>query len=334
MSETRDIRWLLVGTGDIVRKRVAEALSSCSGSRIAGVVGGIDRATDLSDRFGGEPYADLDEALERCDPDAVYIATPVHRHRPEALAAISRGKAVLIEKPLGLNGREAQIIADAASSAGVVAGCAYYRRCFPRYQNAKEAISNGELGTITLVRTTYHGWFAPASDDPKTWRVDSRRSGGGPLADMGSHMFDLLIDLFGMPKSVFGYTGTLVQGFEVEDSSAIVMTLQNNAHVLASFGWNSKTWVHEFEIVGSEARLRWCPADTGKVVMTTGRDSEDLELPNASNVHVPLIMDFVNALRTGQDPICPLNQATKTNLLLDAIYESSRSGQTIEPEST
>ena len=327
-----NIKWLLVGTGDIVRKRVAAALTAAAGGTVAGICGGRERAEAIADEFGiAEVYDDMDAALAGCDADAVYVATPVYRHRPEAIKAIEAGKHVLIEKPLGLDGNDAQLIVDAADRAGVKAGCAYYRRCFGRFAHLRQLIAEGALGRVVLVRTVCYSWFDPARDDTKFWRVVKDRSGGGPLADMGSHMFDILIGLFGLPKTVFAHCDTLVQDYEVEDSSAIVMTLAGGGQVTASFGWNSKTWCHEFEVVGSEGRIQWRPADTGKVTMTMGRDIEELNLPNAENVHTPLVEDFNRAIAEDCDPLVPVAEAAKTNRLLDAIYRSAKTGQEVVP---
>jgi len=276
-----------------------------------------------------EAYDNLGEALRRTQADAVYVGTPVDRHRDEALRAIAAGKHVLVEKPLGLTGDDAKQITDAAGDAGVTAGCAYYRRTFPRYGHLKKLIDEGALGRIVLVRTACWGWFDPALDDPKRWRVEKARGGGGPLMDMGCHMFDLLIGLLGLPATVFARCATLVQDSEVEDSSAIAMTYADGAQVLATFGWNSKTWTHEFEVVGSEGKVKWFPADTGNVVVTRGRDTEEIELANAGNVHEPLVADFNAAVAEGREPVCPTAEAVKTNRLLDAIYASSATGQPI-----
>lgn len=328
MSQTK---WLCIGTGDIVRKRAAAALATANGGTLVGICGGRARAQTIADEHGvNEVYDNLDEALANTEANAVYIGTPVYRHCDEALRAIGAGKHVLIEKPLGLSGSDAQRMADAATSAGVTAGCAYYRRTYPRFDHLKKLLADGALGRIVLVRTACWSWFAPASDDPKLWRVQKSLSGGGPLSDMGSHMFDILIGLLGQPRNVFAHTATLAQDYEVEDSSAIVMTMPDGAQVLATFGWNSKTWTHEFEIVGSEGKVLWRPADVGKVVVTLGRDVEEIDLPNADNVHEPLVADFNAAIAAGREPICPLNEAVKTNVVLDAIYKSSAEGKCIE----
>jgi predicted dehydrogenase len=329
VAKNQIVDWLLVGTGDIVKKRVADALDRVDNSRIVGVVGGIDRAKALAQKYGAQAFSNLDDALSRSDANAAYIATPVYRHEPEAVKAIEAGKHTLIEKPLGLTGVDAQQIVNSAVASNVKVGCAYYRRCFARFNHLRQLLADDVLGRIVLIRMNYFGWFSPTPDDPKRWRVDKSKSGGGPLADMGSHMFDLLIGLFGMPKTVFAHCDTLVHDYEVEDSSAMVMTLENGAQVAATFGWNTKAWRHELEVVGSEGTVLWLPADTKKVVVTLGRDVEEIDFADVENVHEPLVEDFVEAIINNRDPIVPVAEAVKTNLLLDGIYQSAQRGELI-----
>lgn len=327
-----EIKWLCIGTGDIVRKRAAAALATTPGGALVGVCGGRERAAAIAGEHGAaEVFDDFEKALRDTRANAVYIGTSVHRHAEAAIRAAELGKHILVEKPLGLDAADARRIADAAAKAGVTAGCAYYRRCFPRYQHLKKLVDVGELGRIVLVRTVNCAWFSPSKDDPKYWRVDKSQSGGGPLADVGSHMFDLIVGLFGLPASIFAHCDTLVQDYTVEDSASVVMKLNNGAHVTGSFGWSTKTWAHEFEVVGSEARVRWSPADVGKVIHTVGRDTRELDLPSHENVHAPLVADFNEAVRLGRPPICPVAEAVKTNQVLDAIYQSSTAGGKVTP---
>ena len=326
MTHTNEVNWLLVGTSDIARKRAAPALAALETGRLVGVCGSDEgRVRDLAGAHGAEEsYTDLDRALVTTTANAVYIATPVFRHIPEALAALDAGKHVLIEKPLGLSAADVAPLIARARASGLRAGCAFYRRTYPRFAHARKMLEDGSFGRIVLVRTSYWSWFNPAADDPKIWRVTRDQSGGGPLADLGSHMFDLIIGLFGLPRSVVARVDTLVHPYEVEDSSAVLLELQNGAPVIASFHWSSKTWTHDFEIVGSEAKVRWSPSDTEKVIWTAGRDVQELDMPNAENVHTPLVEDFARAVLESRDPIVPVAEAAKTNILLDAIYESGR----------
>ena len=331
MTTHDHVDWLLVGTGDIARKRVAPALAATTPGRLVAVCDLVsERAKSCADEFNAaEVYTDFNEALAKTTANAVYLATPIFLHAQHAAKGLEAGKHVLVEKPLGITAADAAQAVNAAAGKDLRAGCAYFRRCCPRYAQARKMIDKGEFGDIVLVRMTYFSWFNPDKDDPKYWRVVKSKSGGGPLSDMGSHMFDVLIGLVGMPKTVYARCENLVHHWDVEDSAAIIMTLTNGAHVVASFNWNSKTWAHEFEIVGTQAKVKWFPYDAGKIVKTVGRDIQELDLPNAENVHVPLIEDFVHAVAEGREPLVPLAEAAKTNVLLDAVYKSAESGREI-----
>ena len=326
------VKWLLVGAGDIARKRVAGALSGAIDAELVAICDVMeDNARSLASECGvGEVFTDLEEALENSSADAVYVATPVGLHVQHAIQALEAEKHVLVEKPLGLSGEECARAVEAAEKSGKVAGCSYYRRLFPAYVQAREMLEQGEFGQIVLVRMVYFSWFAPAPDDPKYWRVVRAKSGGGPISDMGTHMFDVMIGLFGLPLSVYARCENLVHQWDVEDMASIVMKLENGAQVTASFGWNSETWRHEFEIVGTRAKVYWHPYDSGEVVKTVGRQVDTLNLTPAENVHLPVVEDFVRAIREGRPPVCPLDEAARTSVLLDAIYESAATNQEVD----
>ena len=329
MNET--LNWLLVGTGDIARKRVAPALNSVEGSRIESVCDlNLELAQTVASDFGVKKIiGSYDEALKDSNIDAVYIATPVSLHAPMAVDALNAGKHVLVEKPLGISYEDVLPAVQAESVSPLVCGCAYFRRLYPRYTMLKNMIDNGELGKIVLVRMAYFSWFDPVRNDPKYWRVVNEKSGGGPISDMGSHMFDVLIGLLGLPESVTAMTAALDRDWDVEDSSAVTMRMSGGALATANFHWNSKTWVHMFEIVGTEAKVLWQPYDSGPVVKTVGRDISEINLPNVDNVHVPLVQDFVAAVKEGRKSAVSFAEAAKTNRLMDAVYRASREKQEV-----
>ena len=330
MSKT--LNWLLVGTGDISRKRVAPALNSVKGSRIESVYDlNMEQAQTLASEYDVEKVAgSYNEALDDKNIDAVYIATPVSLHTPMAVHAINAGKHVLVEKPLGISYEDVLPAVQAESESPLTCGCAYFRRFSPRYTMLRKMIDNGELGKIVLVRMAYFSWFDPAKNDPKYWRVVNVKSGGGPISDMGSHMIDVLIGLLGLPETVTAMTAALDRDWDVEDSSAVTMRMPDGALAAASFHWNSKTWVHMFEIVGTEAKVLWQPYDSGPVVKTVGRTITEIDLPNSDNVHVPLIEDFVTAVNEGRKPAVNFAEAAKTNRLMDAVYRASREKREVD----
>lgn len=317
------VKWLLIGAGIIAEKRVGPALVDADGSELVGVCDVVeDNARKVAQTCkADEIFTDIDEAIANTQADAIYVATPVYLHVPTAIKALEAGKHVLIEKPLGLTAADAQKLIEVSDAyEKLKTACAYYRRFYPAFKQAAEMIKAGEFGEINLIRMHYYSWCGFPVDN---WRVIKAKSGGGPLSDMGSHMFDVMVGLLGMPKTVYSKVQTKTHDYEVEDSAAIVMSMPGGADVVASFHWNSKTWTHEFEIVGTEAKIKWHPFDGGKVVKTVGRDIKEIDLPNAENVHLPLVEDFVKAIQNDTEPKVTLQEALKTNVLLDAVYESA-----------
>lgn len=326
------VKWLLVGAGDISHKRVAPTLAEAQDSGIVAICDvRKEQAQSLADKFGvKEVFTDFTEALTSSSADAVYLATPVWLHAEQAVKVLEAGKHVLIEKPLGQNSTECETVIAVAEKTGKNVACAYFRRFYPRYIHAKEMLKKGEFGQVVSVRMTFFSWFNPTPDDPKYWRVVKAKSGGGPLSDMGTHMFDVLIGLFGMPVSVYAKCDNLVHRWDVEDTANVLMALQNGARVLAFFSWNSKTWRHEFEIVGVEAKVNWLPYDSGPVIKTVGRNVGSLDLPCAENVHMPLVEDFVQSVLSGRSPLYSITESAKTNVLLDAVYRSVAENREVE----
>jgi predicted dehydrogenase len=326
------VKWLLVGAGEIAKKRVAAALVQAKGSQLTAICSKTEQhARLLAEQYKvTEVFSDFTEALSNTSAEAVYLATPVWLHVPQAVQALQAGKHVLVEKPLGLNASECSRVVAAAETNQKLAACAYYRRYHPRYAYTKIALQKGELGPIVSVHMTYCSQFNPGPDNPNAWRLSSAKAGGGPLYDMGSHMFDVMIGLFGLPEGVYAKCANVVHKWNVEDSAVVVMRLKGGALAESRFNWNSETWRHDFEIVGTEAKIEWSPYDGGPIVKTVAGQTEYLELPVPQNVHLPLIEDFVENVLTTRSSLTAVTEAIKVNILLDAIYSSARSGAEVQ----
>ena len=318
------VRWLVVGTGDIANKRIMPAIATEARSEIVAVCDTArERAVDAASKHNAKAYGSLSDALQAPDIDAVYVATPVFLHVPHAIEALRAGKHVLVEKPVGVNYKQAKELASVASESDRKCGVAYFRRFTPKYAMAEQMVREQAFGQIVLIRMTYFSWFSPSQDDPKYWRVVPERSGGGPVSDMGTHMFDVLIGLLGMPESITARAETLTHDYAVEDSCVGTLKMPGGAQGIMSFHWNSRTWSHEFEIIGTEAKVKWHPYDGPTVLKTVGRDIEEINLPDHENVHYPLIEDFVAAVIEDRTPRITPAEAAKTNRVIDALYQSS-----------
>jgi len=193
------VRWGLMGCGDIVRKRVARAIQEAPGSRLLAACRRDElKLKDFCRTFGvGRFYTRDVDLLGDPDIDAVYVATPVNRHRPQAVAAAEAGKHVLLEKPMALSVAECQEIISACGQNGVKLGVAYYRRFYPLVSRMREILKAGTIGSPLSVAAVTSTRFAIQPGEEGYWRVLPGVGGGGSLMDIGSHRIDLFLDLFG-----------------------------------------------------------------------------------------------------------------------------------------
>ncbi len=154
------------------------------------------------------------------DPEvqAVYIATPHHRHVEDALQCIDAGKAVLCEKPFTLNAAQARRIFDAAQARSVFCMEAMWTRFVPAVQALKRRMAAGELGQIHLIE----GNFAYPVSDASAHRLFSLDHGGGALLDRGVYLMSLAHYLLGVPYSVQGSARMSPGG--VDETSSMLLT--------------------------------------------------------------------------------------------------------------
>src|SRR6185312_6795478 len=141
-------------------------------------------------RYGVRAWRTLDEALTDSAVQAVYVATPVFLHSPQTMEALRAGKHVICEKPMAMNEAEARTMVQVAEECGKLFGVAYYRRCYPKVQRAKQLLQQGAIGKPVVAELTNHMWFDGSGS--RSWLVDPARAGGGPLFDIASHRIDVL----------------------------------------------------------------------------------------------------------------------------------------------
>ena len=146
----------VVGVGMMGRRHAENAASSIPEARLAAVFD-ADRA--LAGRVGREIDVDacgsLEELLERSDVRVVVIASPRRFHAEQAIGALSRGKDVLLEKPMGLSLEECDRIIAAAKHGRSRLQIGFMRRYDSAYAEAKRLLSSGALGQALLVRAVH-----------------------------------------------------------------------------------------------------------------------------------------------------------------------------------
>ncbi|MCS6860997.1 MAG: Gfo/Idh/MocA family oxidoreductase [Abditibacteriales bacterium] len=323
------LHWAILSCGDIVNKRVAPALAAQPQSRLVGFYStSRERARGFAERFGAEKFTDRLEECLSWDVQAVYVASPVHRHCAETVAAAEAGKHVLCEKPMALNVVECKRMIAACKANGVHLAIAYYRRWYPKARKMKALLDAGAIGQVIRGHILLTGYYDPQPDDPKHWRVIPEQGGGGAMMDVGSHRLDVMCYLLGKPQSVCGFASRLKMSYEVPDTETFLIQFENGAHVTCSTNWNLRTGRDDFEIYGTEGALIASPFDGDTLTLLRGREREEFHLPKAENTHYPLIDSFTQRLLAGKPPEFTGEDGLLTAQIISGGYESARTGTT------
>ena len=305
------LNWIVIGIGDITTRRVIPGIQAESRSRLYGVV---TRDPEKAAHLGVKVWATLDEALTDSEVNAVYVATPVFLHAPQTIQSLRAGKHVLCEKPMAMNEAGARIMLRAAEESGRTLGVAYYRRCYPKVQRARELIEQGAIGKPVIAELTNHSWFDGTGS--RSWLVDPARAGGGPLFDIASHRIDVLNFLFGKPLRVAGQLSNVVHHYDVEDNATVMIEYDGGVRGVVDVRWHSKVSRDECRIRGTEGEIELSPLNGPDLIYPGGREN----LPSHSNLHYPMIANFVSAVVEGK----PLLASGESSFLTDWVTERAR----------
>jgi len=222
----------VVGTGFGARVHVP-ALRAAGFDVVALVGRDRERTARRAERAGvARACASLSEALALPDVEAVTIAAPPYAHAPLAVEACRAGRHVICEKPFALDGDEAETMAMAAESAGVVALVGHEFRWAPDRALAARAIADGVIGEPRLATLVQ---YVPLVADPDArvpeWWFDGPR-GGGWLGASGSHIVDQVRTWFGEIASVSATLPTVARRTGAEDSFVARLTTASGVEIV------------------------------------------------------------------------------------------------------
>lgn len=293
-------------------------------------------------------FTDYTKMLELPEVQAVDVCTPNFLHKQPVLDALAAGKHVICEKPIALNAGEGQEMVDAARKAGKKFMVALNMRFGGTPQAVKRFIDDGKLGEVYYARAQ-----ALRRRGVPSWGVFTQKDkqGGGPLIDIGVHILDMTLWLMGHPKPISA-TGQTYQKFgrktgvynpwgawdpekfTVEDFAAGFVRFENGATLTleSSFVANGPD-AFQTTLYGTEGGVfldlnntnnsKFFREESGSLT-----DSQFVSLPNPGS-HEAEIRGFVQAILDDTEVPVPGEQGLMVTRILDALYESSETGQPV-----
>jgi len=216
------------------------------------------------------PVTDYREVTENPQIDIVHICTPNHLHKDMLLSAIAHNKHIYCDKPLVMNTAEAAQIKRALSGYSGIAQMTFQNRFFPASMRAVQLAREGFLGDVHEFRGAYlhSGNATPAA--PLKWKL-SAAHGGGVIADLGAHIFDLIHALLGDYDSLCAVSHiaycerpsaadpTRMVPVEAEDCVKMIARMQRGAIGTIEAGKTATGTEDElrFELHGSAGAIRF-----------------------------------------------------------------------------
>lgn len=342
----------MIGAGAIANDHCA-SIAKYKGAEVAAVADlSADRRNELKQKYGiAREYGKWEELVADRELDAVAIALPNALHAPVSLAALQAGKHVLLDKPFAMNYGEASRIAAAAKRKRKVLMLGMNQRYRPESQALRALAARGDLGEIYHARA----YWCRRSGSPKfgTWFVSKTLAGGGCLLDIGVHYLDLALYLMDnwAPVSVtgqvygkFGHRGIGEGGwgksdrsasikFDVEDFAAAFVKFRNGATLELNVSWvvhQEEKNRNNVELHGTEAGAALVPLK----LFRPAREKGEYEVVMPQNVTIPHPYEnrqanWLDAIAGKDKPLCTVEQALVVQRILDAIYQSSKTGREV-----
>jgi len=356
---TQRLKVGIIGCNGIARGKHMASLQKLPEVEMTAFCDIIESAAQSAKRdFGSDSakvYVDYRELLKDESIDVVHICTPNDTHAEITVAALEAGKHVMCEKPMDKTVEGAKRMVEAARRTGRKLSIGYQNRFRSDSLYLHDICERGDLGHIYYAKA-----HAIRRRAVPTWGVflDEEKQGGGPLIDIGTHALDLTLWMMNnyKPKVVLGTAhhqlGKMANAanawgswdpekFTVEDSAFGMIVMQNGATIVLESSWalNSlQTGEAMTTLCGTKGGadmldgLRINGEDLGRLYTrkvefgTEGVDFYDGSEESAADLEARL---WIECILNDTEPLVKPEEALVVTELLQAIYDSSRTGEAI-----
>ena len=349
----KKLRIGMVGAGNIAKTHL-DAYKKVENAEIVAICDiNPETLAETAKIYGIEKtYATEAEMLANEELDACDVVVWNCSHAECTIMALNAGKHVLCEKPMATNAKEAQEMIDAAEKNNKLLMIGFVLRFGDEARIAKDFIDHDYLGDIYYSKATYlrrHG-------APGGCFTDKKRSAGGPVIDLGVHVIDLTRYLMGKPKavSVFASTENKLKNrpnlkttvgwspkgaspsdpYDVEDFAVALIKYDGGQTTLleTSYSINGEE-VTKKELYGTKGGMNLNGADL-KIYTEVNDFLADIT-PDTKNyieskdMFAAEMGHFVDCALNGTECIAPAKDGLEVMKILDAIYESAKTGHEV-----
>jgi predicted dehydrogenase len=300
------------------------------------IVALCDISEDIIHRFIGRHLAEYQPAPEIfTDPaymyseanlDGVVIVTPHTLHFDHGLQALEKGCHVLMEKPMVTDSSQAYELAMRAAESGKILTVGYNTPCTPEFKYLRDIVRSKELGNLETVSA----WLSQnwKKGTAGSWRQMPELSGGGQMYDSGAHLFNSLVWTVEQPithvQAFIDNSGT-----PVDINGSVNIRFSNGALAAVAVNGNCATDGAGMSLCFEDGRVEIDGWGGSWIKVFRGRD-EDRYLLLEGTANTP-DDNFVDAILGRAEPRTTPANGILQSQLMDAIYESARTGTVVQP---
>lgn len=246
----------------------APLIATTPGLELAAIVtGNPERSQAAMERFPDAAVVPEVSDLWDLELDAVTITTPNDTHAPLAHTALDNGMNVVVDKPLATNVADAEQIVAHAERSGLLLTVYLNRRWDGDFLTVKDLVTAGTLGEIHRFESRFERWRPAVA---RSWK-ETTADGGGILFDLGPHVIDQALQLFGPVHTVYAEVGTVRPAGVNPDDVFLALTHRNGVR---SHLWLSAVAADQgprFRLLGSNGAYRVVGMDPQEAALREGR---------------------------------------------------------------
>ncbi|NOY75039.1 MAG: Gfo/Idh/MocA family oxidoreductase [Kiritimatiellaeota bacterium] len=305
---SKEIRAGIVGCGGIANSHVKGYLEN--EAVIAGVFDvNSESSSALAGETGAEVFESFESMLKSGKIDVISVCTPPVAHEGVAVAALTSGISVLLEKPMANDIESGRAIVAAAAESDAVLMPAFRHRFLPALQRMKTLVDEGFIGAPVLFQNVFCG---PAFGMKDKWFTKKAIAGGGCVLDTSSHSVDLFRFLFGEVVEQKSVTHAHFEGTDVEDAGIITVKAENGAVGTMSSTFVAGDGIAFVDAMGQDGRVVYDYLNPTELrLRKRGEEWKTESVETGNGGFAAEIKLFLDAVAKGTEPAVTANDAVR-----------------------